>query len=63
MIYNVIDLRYIKKQRVREVANRLYMSDANLYRKQNLAIEAVADTILRLEADVLSDENTEVDSK
>lgn len=63
LIYNVIDLRYIKKQRVREVANRLFMSDANLYRKQNLAIEAVADTLLRLEADVLSDENAEADLK
>lgn len=63
LIYNVIDLRYIKKQRVREVANRLYMSDANLYRKQNLAIEAIADTILRLERDTLSEEPAEVDSK
>ena len=59
----MIDLRYIKKQRVREVANRLFMSDANLYRKQNLAIEAIADTLLRLEADALSDENTETVSK
>jgi hypothetical protein len=32
------------------------MSDANLYRKQNLAIDAIADTLLRLEADALSDE-------
>jgi GAF domain-containing protein len=63
LIYNVIELRYIKKQRVREVANRLYMSDANLYRKQNLAIESVADTILRLEAEMLSQENPEIDSK
>ena len=63
LIYNVIDLRYIKKQRVREVANRLYMSDANLYRKQNLAIEAIADTLLRLEADALSDDDAGIDSK
>lgn len=63
LIYNILDLRYIKKQRVREVANRLYMSDANLYRKQNTAIESVADTLLRLEADALMDESAETESK
>ncbi|MCO6442919.1 MAG: hypothetical protein J5J04_02435 [Anaerolineae bacterium] len=63
LIYNILDLRYIKKQRVREVANRLYMSDANLYRKQNLAIEAVADSLLRMEADALLEEATESESK
>lgn len=54
LIYNVIELRYIKKLRVRDAANRLYMADATLYRKQNVAIEAVADAILRLEAEALS---------
>lgn len=63
LIYNILELRYIKKQRVREVANRLYMSDANLYRKQNTAIEAVADTLLRLEVDALLDESAESESK
>lgn len=63
LIYNVLDFRYIKKQRVREVANRLYMSDANLYRKQNTAIEAVADTLLRMELDALSEENDETPPK
>lgn len=62
LIYNILDLRYIKKQRVREVANRLYMSDANLYRKQNTAIEAVADTIIRLEADSFAEDGAETDA-
>lgn len=39
------------------------MSDANLYRKQNTAIESVADTLLRLEADALMDESAETESK
>jgi hypothetical protein len=54
LIYNVIELRYLKKLRVRDAANRLYMADATLYRKQNVAIEAVADALLRMEADSLS---------
>jgi hypothetical protein len=54
LIYNVIELRYLKKMRVRDAANKLYMADATLYRKQNTAFEAVADALLRMEAMVLS---------
>lgn len=51
LIYNVLYLRFIKGRKVRDTANMLYMSEANLYRKQNLAIEAVADTLLQMEQD------------
>lgn len=54
LIYNVIELRYLKKMRVRDAANKLYMADATLYRKQNTAFEAVADALLRMEALALS---------
>lgn len=54
LLYNILELRFIKKRKVREIANRLYMSDANLYRKQNLAIEAVADAIIKLEQEALA---------
>ncbi|HEX2619555.1 MAG TPA: hypothetical protein VHL11_05390, partial [Phototrophicaceae bacterium] len=53
LLYNILDLRFIKKRKVREIANRLYMSEANLYRKQNLAIEAVADAIIKLEQETI----------
>ena len=36
-------------RKVREVALRLAMSEADLYRKQRIAIEAVASTILEME--------------
>lgn len=49
MLYNILHLRFIKKRLVRDTARMLFISDANLYRKQNLAIEAAADTIMRLE--------------
>jgi hypothetical protein len=49
MLYNILHLRFIKKRLVRDTARMLYISDANLYRKQNLAIEAVADTLIRME--------------
>jgi hypothetical protein len=47
--YNILDLRFIKKAKVREVAPRLALSEPDLYRKQNLAIQNVADTLLRME--------------
>jgi hypothetical protein len=52
-------------RKVREVAMRLAMSEADLYRKQRVAIEAVAKAILEMEtqarreisADILPDTN------
>jgi len=36
-------------RKVREIALRLAMSEADLYRKQRVAIEAVANAILEME--------------
>lgn len=49
-IYNILDLRYIEGKKVREVTKRLSMSDADFYRKQRMAIEAVVDTLIEMEA-------------
>lgn len=49
VLYNILDLRFIKKRKVRDTARSLYISEANLYRKQNMAIEAVADTLIAME--------------
>lgn len=57
-LYNILTLRFIEKRKVRETARRLYMSEANLYRKQNVAIEAVADVILEMERDILNGQAT-----
>ncbi len=51
LLYNILQMRFIKKRRVRDTARSLYISEANLYRKQNLAIEAVADALLQMEQD------------
>lgn len=53
MTYNILTLRFIENRKVRETAQRLYMSEANLYRKQNIALEAVADAIIQMEEDTL----------
>ena len=48
-LYNLIDMRFFEKQKVREVAVKLSMSDADFYRKQKVAVEAMAKVIIRME--------------
>lgn len=49
-IYNILDLRFIERLKVREVASRLALSEPDLYRKQRIAIEAVAEALLKMES-------------
>jgi len=51
-LYNILQLRFLESRRVREVARRLSMSEADLYRKQRIAILAVTDQILEREQQV-----------
>ena len=65
ILYNILELKFMEGRKVREVAMRLAMSEADLYRKQRVAIEAVAKAILEMEtqarreisADILPDTN------
>jgi hypothetical protein len=50
LIYNILDMKFVQGMRVREIAQRLAMSEADLYRKQRLAIEEVARTLSEMEA-------------
>lgn len=43
-------MKFIQGKRVREIADRLAMSESDLYRKQRVAIEQVAQKIIELEA-------------
>jgi N-terminal 7TM region of histidine kinase len=49
ILYNILELKFMEGRKVREVAMRLAMSEADLYRKQRVAIEAVAKAILEME--------------
>lgn len=48
-IYNILALRFIERQKVRDVAMRLALSEPDLYRKQRIAIEVVADALLDMQ--------------
>jgi hypothetical protein len=52
ILYNILDLKFLEGKKVREVALRLSMSEADLYRKQRIAIEAVTKEILSMENQV-----------
>jgi hypothetical protein len=49
ILYNILEMKFIEGRKVRDVASRLAMSEADLYRKQRVAIEAVAKAILDME--------------
>jgi hypothetical protein len=49
ILYNILEMKFIEGRKVREVAGRLAMSGADLYRKQRVAVEAVARAILDME--------------
>jgi GAF domain-containing protein len=52
ILYNILEMKFIEGRKVREVASRLAMSEADLYRKQRVAVEAVAHAILEMESQI-----------
>ncbi|MBT7190799.1 MAG: hypothetical protein HN916_11455 [Anaerolineae bacterium] len=55
VLYNILEMKFIEGHKVREVAARLAMSEADLYRKQRVAVEAVAKMVLQMEAEAKED--------
>ena len=51
ILYNILEMKFIEGRKVREVASRLAMSEADLYRKQRVAVEAVARAIIEMETE------------
>ena len=49
ILYNILDMKFLEGKKVREIALRLAMSEADLYRKQRVAIESVARAIAEME--------------
>jgi len=49
ILYNILEMKFLEGRKVREIALKLSMSEADLYRKQRVAIEAVARAIMDLE--------------
>lgn len=54
ILYNILEMKFLEGKKVREIAMRLAMSEADLYRKQRVAIEAVTKAIVEMEEQALS---------
>jgi hypothetical protein len=59
ILYNILELKFMEGRKVREVAMRLAMSEADLYRKQRVAIEAVANAIIEMEQQTINEKSNE----
>lgn len=51
LLYNILELKFLQGKKVREVARKLSVSEADLYRKQKVALESVAQVIADMEID------------
>ena len=49
LLYNILDMRFIQGRRVREIADRLAISESDLYRKQRVAVGQVAKVLADME--------------
>jgi len=49
LLYNILELKFLQNRRVRDVAMRLAVSEADLYRKQRVALEEVASAMRKME--------------
>lgn len=56
-LYNILVLRFVERRKVREVASKLALSEPDLYRKQRVAIEVIADELLNMEQRSLAGES------
>ena len=57
ILYNILEMKFMEGKKVREIASRLSMSEADLYRKQRVAVEAVASAILEMEEKASGNKN------
>ncbi len=49
LLYNILELRFLQGRRIRDTADRLAMSESDLYRKQRIAVEEVARQLALME--------------
>jgi hypothetical protein len=56
VLFNILEMKFLEGRKVREIAMRLSVSEADLYRKQRVAIEAVANAIVEMEHEARQEE-------
>lgn len=51
ILYNILEMKFIRGLRITQIATRLSVSESDLYRKQRAAIDAVAKVLTSMEED------------
>jgi hypothetical protein len=57
LVYNILDMRFVQGLRVLDIARRLSLSESDLYRKQRVAVAAVARTLAEMEAELEAEDD------
>jgi hypothetical protein len=50
VLYNILEMKVIQGRKIREIAQRLAISESDLYRKQRVAIQEVAKAVQQMES-------------
>ncbi len=58
LLYNILEMKFLRGHKVRQVAMRLAVSESDLYRKQRVAIESLADILVEMEKEAQSASTT-----
>lgn len=61
LLYNILEMKFLQGQKVRDVAMRLAVSEADFYRKQRLALEEAASAIAQMEREARAQANGPTD--
>lgn len=51
LLYNILEMKFFQGRKVRDIALKLALSEADFYRKQRIALEQVARELLAMEAE------------
>ncbi len=49
ILFNILDLKFMEGWKVKDISRRLALSEADFYRKQRIAISAIAEQIIMIE--------------
>jgi hypothetical protein len=51
MVYNILEMKFLQGRRIREIADRMAISESDFYRKQRMAIEQLAKALVAMESE------------
>jgi len=56
VVYNILETKFIQARPIREIADRMAMSESDFYRKQRVAIDQLSDMVAKMELELTEEE-------